>query len=207
MAARPCGWRWRWEWWWNLCSQGKSPGSSCSEQHQGCKTRTLNKFTHILYLQQLSNASSPAESVVSTSSNPGHSLGSSGASSRSVQPQVSPVWLGQHLGMLKNEKPFTGQEKEKNEDVGKKVDLEARMEAAEAAHPLWWSEPACNSIKISPPLYLYLFISCFHKLLFVHSTTLMLMWCQGAHWCIVLTCELHNYDIAFNIPHFRLPWI
>jgi len=33
-------------------------------------------------LQQLSNASSPAESVVSTSSNPGHSLGSSGASSR-----------------------------------------------------------------------------------------------------------------------------
>ena len=36
----------------------------------------------ILRLQQLSNASSPAESVVSTSSNPGHSLGSSGASSR-----------------------------------------------------------------------------------------------------------------------------
>ena len=42
----------------------------------------------ILRLQQLSNASSPAESVVSTSSNPGHSLGSSGASSRSVQPQL-----------------------------------------------------------------------------------------------------------------------
>ena len=42
----------------------------------------------ILRLQQLSNASSPAESVVSTSSNPGHSLGSSGASSRSVQPQM-----------------------------------------------------------------------------------------------------------------------
>ena len=40
----------------------------------------------VLYPQQLSNASSPAESVVSTSSNPGHSLGSSGASSRSVQP-------------------------------------------------------------------------------------------------------------------------
>ena len=39
-------------------------------------------------MQQLSNASSPAESVVSTSSNPGHSLGSSGASSRSVQPQM-----------------------------------------------------------------------------------------------------------------------
>ena len=42
----------------------------------------------ILRLQQLSNASSPAESVVSTSSNPGHSLGSSGASSRLVLPQM-----------------------------------------------------------------------------------------------------------------------
>ena len=45
------------------------------------KQYCITSCTHTIS-QQLSNASSPAESVVSTSSNPGHSLGSSGASSR-----------------------------------------------------------------------------------------------------------------------------
>ena len=79
MAPWPRGWRRWWEWWWNCSSQGKSPGN--------LNGNIFKIFPiSILYLQQLSNASSPAESVVSTSSNPGHSLGSSGASSRSVQP-------------------------------------------------------------------------------------------------------------------------
>ena len=62
---------------------------------------------------------------------------------------------GWTFGHVLNKKLCAGQEKEKNEGVGKKVDLEARMEAAEAVHRLLWSKPACNSIKISPP---YIFI-------------------------------------------------
>ena len=50
---------------------------------------------------------------------------------------------------------FAGLEKEKNEDVGKKVDLEAKTEAAEAAPHLLWSELACNSVEISPCIFMY----------------------------------------------------
>ena len=58
------------------------------------------------------------------------------------------------FGHVLNFKLFTGQEKEKNAGVGKKVDLEARMEAAEAAHRLLWSKHACT--QISTP---YIFMS------------------------------------------------
>ena len=54
-----------------------------------------------------------------------------------------------------NQEIFVGLEKEKNEDVGRKVGLEARMEAAEAAHHLLWSKIALasNLTEILPLFY------------------------------------------------------
>ena len=140
-------------------------------------------------MQQLSNASSPAESVVSTSSNPGHSLGSSGASSRSVELGVSIKKTVNDWKCKSRNICRTGKREKRGR--GKKGRPGSKNGSSRGSTPplmewtcLWFYQNLTT-------LYIYrslsvVFISCYS---FIAYVTLMRMWCQHAHRCIVPTCE------------------